>query len=207
MARQEQASSASGQTPHGVESSGVESSGVKSSGVESSGVKSSGVDSPRDEQAVARFVEHAAAVMADLGFARMPARVLMLLMATEEPGLTAADLAEGLQVSPAAVSNAVRYLMTVGLAEREPVPGARRDLYRLPDDAWYVASGVEQPAYRKLADVARQGVAATGGQDTPAGVRLGEMESFFDYLDTEIPGVVERWHELRAQAARGEGTG
>ena len=34
----------------------------------------------------------------------------MLLMATEEPGLTAADLAAGLQVSPAAVFNAVRYL-------------------------------------------------------------------------------------------------
>ncbi|HEX7535572.1 MAG TPA: helix-turn-helix domain-containing protein [Dermatophilaceae bacterium] len=45
-----------------------------------------------------------------MGFARMPARVLMLLMATEEPGLTAADLAAGLQVSPAAVSNVVRYL-------------------------------------------------------------------------------------------------
>jgi DNA-binding transcriptional regulator GbsR (MarR family) len=65
---------------------------------------------PRDQQAVARFVEHAAAVLTDFGFARMPARVLMLLMATEEPGLSAADLADGLQVSPAAVSNAVRHL-------------------------------------------------------------------------------------------------
>jgi hypothetical protein len=159
---------------------------------------------PRDDLAVARFVEHAAAVLADMGFARMPARVLMLLMATEEPGLTAADLAEGLQVSPAAVSNAVRYLMQVGLAEREAVPGARRDLYRLPDDAWYAASGAKQPAYRKLADVASQGVLATGGPDTPAGARLRDMQSFFDYLDTEVPGVVERWHEIRHRAARGE---
>ena len=156
----------------------------------------------RDEQAVARFVEHAAAVLADMGFARMPARVLMLLMATEEPGLTAADLATGLQVSPAAVSNAVRYLMHVGLAEREAVPGARRDLYRLPDDAWYTASGAKQPAYRKLADVASQGVQATGGLDTNAGGRLRDMESFFDYLDTEIPGIVERWHQLRDREAR-----
>jgi DNA-binding transcriptional regulator GbsR (MarR family) len=156
----------------------------------------------RDEQAVARFVEHAAAVLADMGFARMPARVLMLLMATEEPGLTAADLATGLQVSPAAVSNAVRYLMHVGLAEREAVPGARRDLYRLPDDAWYTASGAKQPAYRKLADVASQGVQATGGLDTDAGGRLRDMESFFDYLDTEIPGIVERWHQLRDREAR-----
>jgi DNA-binding transcriptional regulator GbsR (MarR family) len=152
---------------------------------------------PRDEQAVARFVEQSAATLADMGFARMPARVLMLLMVTEEAGLTAADLATGLQVSPAAVSNAVRYLMQVGLAEREAVPGARRDLYRLPNDTWYAASGAKQPAYRKLADVASQGIKATGGPDTPAGARLSDMESFFDYLDTEIPGVVERWHKLR----------
>lgn len=160
---------------------------------------------PRDEQAVARFVEQSAATLADMGFARMPARVLMLLMATEEPGLTAADLATGLQVSPAAVSNAVRYLMQVGLAEREAVPGARRDLYRLPNDTWYAASGAKQPAYRKLADVASQGIQATGGPDTPAGARLRDMESFFDYLDTEIPGVVERWHQLRDPTAPASG--
>jgi len=159
----------------------------------------------RDEKAVARFVERSAATLADMGFARMPARVLMLLMVTEEPGLTAADLATGLQVSPAAVSNAVRYLMQVGLAEREAVPGARRDLYRLPNDTWYAASGAEQPAYRKLADVASQGIKATGGPDTPAGARLSDMQSFFDYLDTEIPGVVERWHQLRDRTAPAPG--
>jgi len=43
--------------------------------------------------------------------------------------------------------------------------------------------------YRKLADVASQGVEATGGPTTPAGARLRDMESFFDYLDTEVPGV------------------
>jgi hypothetical protein len=160
---------------------------------------------PRDEEAVARFVEQAAATLADMGFARMPARVLMLLMATEERGLTAADLAAGLQVSPAAVSNAVRYLIHVGLAEREAVPGARRDLYRLLNDTWYTASGAKQPAYRKLADVASLGIQATGGPNTPAGARLHDMESFFDYLDAEVPGVVERWHQLRERAERNRG--
>lgn len=158
---------------------------------------------PRDEQAVARFVEQSAATLADMGFPRMPARVLMLLMVTEAPGLTAADLAAGLQVSPAAVSNAVRYLIQVDLAEREALPGARRDLYRLPDDTWY-AAGAKQAAYGKLADVASQGIEATGGPDTPAGARLRDMASFFDYLDTEFPAVVERWHQLHAREGRGQ---
>jgi DNA-binding transcriptional ArsR family regulator len=159
---------------------------------------------PRDEQAVARFVEQSAATLADMGFARMPARVLMLLMSTEESGLTAADLAVGLQVSPVAVSNAVRSLTRAGLAEREAAPGVRRDKYRLPNDTWYAASGAKQPAYRKLADVAAQGIKATGGPDTPAGARLHDMESFFDYLDTELPCIVERWHQRRDRAASGD---
>ena len=159
------------------------------------GSAASGRTPRRDEQAVARFVEHAAALWVDMGVPRMPARVLMLLMATEEPGLTAADLADSLQVSPAAVSNAVRYLMQLGTVEREAVPGARRDLYRLPDDTWYAVRDAKQRAYRKLADVTGQGVQATGGPDTPAGIRLRDMGSFFDYLDTEIPRVVERWRQ------------
>jgi hypothetical protein len=161
----------------------------------------SGRAQPRDDQAVARFVEQAAVEMADLGVPRMPAKVLMLLMTTEGPGLTAADLAAGLQASPAAISNAVRYLMHVGLVERGAVPGARRDLYRLPNDTWYTASGAKQPAYRKLADVASQGIQAAGGPDTPAGARLLDMRSFFDYLDTEVAGALERWHQLRDRAA------
>jgi len=84
-------------------------------------------------------------------------------------------------------------------------PGARRDVYRLPNHTWYAASGAKQPAYRKLADVAGQGIQATGGPDTPAGARLRDMESFFDYLDTEVPGVVERWHQLRERPAFEQG--
>lgn len=159
---------------------------------------------PRDEDAVARFVEQSAATLADMGFGRMPGKVLMLLMATEKPALTAADLAAGLQASPAAISNAVRFLIQVGMVERQAIPGARRDRYRLPDDAWYAASAVKQPAYRKLADIAREGVQLTGGPETPAGARLEDMQSFFHYLDTEMPGVVERWHKLRDRAALDE---
>jgi len=33
------------------------------------------------------------------------------------------------------------------------------------------------------------------------GARLGDTRSFFDYLDTELLGVVERWHQLRDHEA------
>ena len=43
----------------------------------------------RDEQAMNEFVEQSAAAMTEAGFPRMPARVLMALIAAESTGLTA----------------------------------------------------------------------------------------------------------------------
>ena len=57
----------------------------------------------------------------------MPARVFAALLATDSGRLTAAELAELLQISPAAVSGAVRYLTQVGMVHREREPGSRRD--------------------------------------------------------------------------------
>ncbi|MFC7757661.1 GbsR/MarR family transcriptional regulator [Catellatospora bangladeshensis] len=77
---------------------------------------------PRDEDAVRRSVEHMAMMLADMGFPRMPSRVLMTMMSAEETSLTAGDLADRLSVSPAAISGAVRYLMQMGFVVREPAP-------------------------------------------------------------------------------------
>ena len=90
----------------------------------------------RDPDAVRRFIERLASVLADAGFPRMPARVFAALLASEPGRLNAAELAELLQVSPAAVSGSVRYLSQVGLVSRESEPGSRRVGYRVPDDVW-----------------------------------------------------------------------
>ena len=52
----------------------------------------------------------------------------------------AAELAAQLNVSPAAISGAVRYLIQVGLTSREREPGSRRDVFRVHEDAWYDAA-------------------------------------------------------------------
>src|SRR5262252_10496207 len=80
------------------------------------------------------YVERFASVLVAAGFPPMPARVFVALLVTDSGRLTAADLAEVLRVSPAAVSGAVRYLIQVGLVHKERVPGSRRDYYRMPDD-------------------------------------------------------------------------
>ena len=71
------------------------------------------------------------------GFPPMPARVFVALLVTDSGRLTAAELADLLQISPAAVSGAVRYLSGLGLVHKERVPGSRREYYRMPADIWH----------------------------------------------------------------------
>jgi DNA-binding transcriptional regulator GbsR (MarR family) len=152
----------------------------------------------RDEAAVQRFIEGFASALTDGGVPRMPARVFAALLATDSGRLTAAELAERLQVSPAAISGAVRYLTQVALVSREREPGSRRDHYRLLNDLWYEAALRREPLLTRWERSMREGMEALG-PDTPAGARLAESMAFFEFLQEELPAVLERWR------ARGRG--
>lgn len=151
----------------------------------------------RDEEQVSHVVEQFAAFFESYGFPRMSGRIITALMVAEGRGLTAAELAENLQVSPAAISSSLKYPLAMGLVQRVAVPGQRRDVYLLPDDAWYVATATKNPLYRRIAEMAAEGVVAVGGERTEAGARLAEMRDFFAFLEVEVPALVERWHEGR----------
>ncbi|MGW4461880.1 GbsR/MarR family transcriptional regulator [Micromonospora sp. NBC_01796] len=159
-------------------------------------------DGRRDEEAVRRFIEHFALTLSDMGMPRMAARVFAALMAAEEPGLTASEISERLGVSPAAVSGAVRYLMQVGMAVREPAPGSRRDLYKAPSSSWY-SSTVRGGVYQRVADVVQEGVLAVGDESSLPGGRLADMRDFFHYVQGEMGVLVERWEQARREARTG----
>jgi DNA-binding transcriptional regulator GbsR (MarR family) len=151
----------------------------------------------RDEEAVRRFVEHMAMLWADLGFPKMPARVLMAMMAADEESLTASELGERLDVSAAAISGAVRYLIQIGMLQRHPSPGSRHNSYSLPADAWYEASLAKGAQYKQIADIAGDGVTALG--DAPSAARVAEMRDFFEFMQVEMVGVLAKWKESRTR--------
>jgi DNA-binding transcriptional regulator GbsR (MarR family) len=141
---------------------------------------------------VREFVEQLALTFTDWGFPRMPSRVLVTLMAADEEALTAAELAERLDVSPAAISGAVRYLIHIGLLQRVPTPGSRRDRYRLPADPWYESASLRDGYMGQVVAVSGTGVAALG-TDTVAGRRIARMRDFFAFLQTELGDLLEKW--------------
>jgi DNA-binding transcriptional ArsR family regulator len=143
-------------------------------------------------------VERFASMLVETGWPRMPARVFVTLVASDAAQLTASELADALQVSPAGVSGAVRYLAQLGLVSREREPGSRRDLYRVHDDIWYDVIVGRLRVMAKWDDSLREGQAAAG-DGSVAAERLGEMAAFFEFLRGEIPDLMRRWHDRRGR--------
>lgn len=155
----------------------------------------------RDEQAVGHFVERFASVLVEAGMPLMPSRVFSALLASDTGRLTSNELSAQLQISPAAVSSAIRYLMQVHLATRERLPGSRRDNYRVHANQWYEAIVNRDEVILRWLAAAREGV-KTLGPGTPAGTRLAETVAFFEFLHAELPALMRRWHHERAQQDR-----
>lgn len=147
----------------------------------------------RDEAAMRQYIEHISRLLADWGFPRMAGRVLFVLMGAEERTLTAAELAQRLDVSPAAISGALKYLTHLNMVTREPVPGSRRDQYRLADDSWYEVTTTKMDFLKVLAVVSEQGVAAAGGPNTVAGARLANMRDFYLFVHENVPDILAKW--------------
>jgi len=157
-----------------------------------------GRSTARDEASVSEFVERFSSSLIAEGFPRMAARVFVALLATDSGELTSAELAERLQISPAAVSSGVRYLIQIGLARRTRTPGSRRDVYELYDDIWYEAMGNRDQQLARLAGTLRDGVAALG-PDTEAGRRVEETAAFFDFARKDFGQLIERWRKERGR--------
>ncbi|MEU1804364.1 MarR family transcriptional regulator [Streptomyces sp. NPDC019937] len=154
----------------------------------------------RDGEAVSRFVERFAADLVEAGMQRMGARVFAALLVSDAGALTSAELAEQLQISPAAVSGAIRYLAQVDLVAREREPGSRRERYRLYSATWYESLSRRDQLLVRWESTMRDG-AKILGPDTPAGQRVSETAEFFEFMQSELRTMLDRWRAH--QAARG----
>jgi DNA-binding transcriptional regulator GbsR (MarR family) len=155
--------------------------------------------SERDEHELARFVERFALDLAEAGFPRMPARVLVALLATESGSATAAELGASLQVSAAAVSGAVRYLGQLELVTKEREPGVRQDRYRVSSDLWYEAVQRKDKIYARWSETLSDGVRAAG-IGSEAAARLDDTRRFFEFVSLETPVMMSRWRAIRERA-------
>ncbi|WP_406286330.1 GbsR/MarR family transcriptional regulator [Streptomyces sp. NBC_00209] len=96
----------------------------------------------------------------------------------------------------AAVSGAVNYLTQVSMVGREREPGSRRDRYRLHNEIWYTTFAGRDQVLTRWERTLKDG-ARTLGEHTPAGARIAETAAFFEFLQSELEGLMGRWEEHR----------
>jgi predicted transcriptional regulator len=154
---------------------------------------------------VAHFVERFALLMTEAGVPRMASRVFVGLLVADQ-GRSAGELAAVLQISPAAVSGAVRYLTQVGLIGKAREPGRRSDHYRVESNLWFEVVTQRDAMLIAWEQALREGVQLLG-PGSAAGERLEETRQFFEFLSAEFPAMIARWRVLRSrQLAKGKGS-
>ncbi len=152
----------------------------------------------RDDEAVKRYAEQFGNLLADTGWPRMAARVFAAILASEDGRMTAAELSDQLQASPAAVSGAVNYLLQMRLASREREPGSRRDVYVVQDDFWYESMMRQDSQLARWSDSLNQ-VLDAAGDGTAAHRRIRASLGFIEFIEEEVKGLSERWIKRKAE--------
>ena len=153
----------------------------------------------RDPAAVRAFIESFTSQLTQAGFPRTPARIFVALLTSDSSRLTAAELGELLQTSPASVSGGVRYLTQVGLVTAEGEPGSRRQHYRMPTDVWEDIVRLRDRQLARWVTELQEGVTALGA-DSPAGARMADTVLYFEFLSAEMSSMLARWREHAASA-------
>jgi DNA-binding transcriptional regulator GbsR (MarR family) len=156
----------------------------------------------RDPVAIRGFIERFTAKLAQTGFPRTPARIFVALLTSDSRTLTAAELADLLQTSPASVSGGVRYLIQVGLIAAEGEPGSRRQHYWMPDRVWQDIVQLRERQFTMWATELQEGVRILGA-DSPAGARMADTVRYFEFITAEMAGLLARWDSLNQSADSG----
>jgi DNA-binding transcriptional regulator GbsR (MarR family) len=118
-----------------------------------------------------------------------------LLLSGEE--LSSHELVERLGVSSASVSTMGRLLVGLGMVERRVSPETRRDLFRVPDDAWAQLQRDDERIISQVVDWLERAIDLRRRRDGEAPDAMIEMRNFFAFLEQEIPTQIARYAEWR----------
>jgi|SRR5215207_8772641 len=141
---------------------------------------------------ISQFVERFAGVLANSGVPSMSARVMGRMLVSPTGTMTAAELAESLQISQPSVSGAVRQLLQVSFITRERLPGSRKDHYRIRDDVFAALLERRNDAFGEWESSTRTG-ADLFGHETPVGRRLAEAADFFAFIREDLNQLIKNW--------------
>jgi len=146
---------------------------------------------------LSRAVERLGQTLESMGIPRMPARVFAFILADDQSAYMAAELARGLDVSPGAISGAVRYLTDTHLVVRGRNPAGRGDLFRVRDgDIWGTIQAARLPMLDRIIESVQEAVELLP-RHSAGRTRVEETRDYFTFIREDSQGLDERWRAWR----------
>lgn len=130
---------------------------------------------------------------------RINGRVLGLLIITDEPYLSSADLCRLLNTSNGAISTATRALVSSGYIKGVSLPNSRSRYFRAEDDVWGAFLSREKLALARMSEVLRSGLSTAPGSKPDAARRLRNGSRYMDWVDQFHHNLLEQWRTYRDQ--------
>ncbi|WBO69734.1 GbsR/MarR family transcriptional regulator [Streptomyces camelliae] len=148
----------------------------------------------RDAEAVREYEETLTTVFMQSGTPKMMARVMASLCISDAGSLTASELVQRLQVSPASISKAIAFLESQDLVRRDR-DERRRERYSIDDDVWYQSMMASVRSTAQVAETARQGIDILVA-GTPAATRLENIARFLDFVSESLARAADQAREV-----------
>lgn len=143
------------------------------------------------------FIERFADYWAVEGASRIEGRIAAYLLLDDSDGVSAAELAEALDISRGSVSTITRRLESLGFITRVRVPGQRTLLHRMHADVWGGFLTRHQNYLRTQRDLAEHMLGRVP-EGSPAHARLENMRDYMGWL-VDVARLPEGWEQFKRE--------
>lgn len=145
------------------------------------------------------LIEKLGVIYEKSGIQPAAARVLALLLVSDNPELTFEAIIEALGISKSAASNSINLLLTTNKIEYITKSGDRKRYFKLGIEQWQRDMQRSLQGQSQLADLLKQVLKQRPGNTTEFNNDLQEIISFLDFLIAEIPGLYKKWESRRVK--------
>lgn len=125
------------------------------------------------------------------------ARIVSLLLVADRTELTFDEIREALNLSKSATSNALNFLLSISRIEYITQPGDRKRYFRTRLGSWEKDMQAKMQNILKGNALFKKVLAQRTPQTEEFNKKLQEVIDFTEYLQQELPLIVQRWYDSR----------
>jgi DNA-binding transcriptional regulator GbsR (MarR family) len=138
------------------------------------------------------FVDDFSLKMEQIGHPRIYGQILGWLLICDPPEQSFSDLMNNLNISKASVSNTTRMLLEAGFIKKVRLTGERQVYFRMQKGALIGFMERQLGIIHQLKEISEEGLSIIQDENADSS-RLNEMNTFYTFLDSEIPTLIEKY--------------